>query len=143
MKNNTPNNIIINKDPSKKTKNDQNKDKTINQLKSSSQEEQKILEDNELFNKTKINSFLDLVSLCTSKKEIELKYELENNVNLVNFSQGIIEIAFNENLDKEFIKDLSNKLYEWTKKRWIIAFSKKKGEPSKKSWQYKIKLASG
>ena len=53
------------------------------------------------------------------------------NVNLVNFSQGIIEIAFNENLDKEFIKDLSNKLYEWTKKRWIITLSKNKGALSK------------
>ena len=88
----------------KKTKKDQNKYKTINQLKSSSQEEQKILEDNKLFNKTKINSFLDLVSLCTSKKEIELKYELENNVNLVSFRNKNIEISFNENLNKNFIK---------------------------------------
>jgi len=79
-----------------------------------------------------INSFEELVNLCIEKKEIKLKYELETNVNLVTFVQGRIEIAFNENLDKEFIKDLSNKLYEWTGLRWIISLSKKKGLVSKK-----------
>ena len=120
-------NNIIDKDPLKKTKNDQNKDKTINQLKFSSQEEQKILEDKELSNKTKINSFLDLVSLCTSKKEIKLKYELENNVNLISFRNSNIEISFNENLDKNFIKNLTSKLLDWTGERWIISLSKKTG----------------
>ena len=66
------------------------------------------------------------------KKEIKLKYELESNVNLVTFDYGRIEIAFNENLDKDFIKELSNKLYEWTNKRWIISLSKKKGLITKK-----------
>ena len=57
---------------------------------------------------------------------------METNVNLVSFSDCRIEIAFNENLDKNFIKDLSNKLYEWTNKRWIISLSKKEGLISKK-----------
>ena len=65
--------------------------------------------------------------MCINKKEIKLKYELEFNVNLVTFIEGRIEIAFNENLDKNFIKELSNKLYEWTNKRWIISLTKKKG----------------
>ena len=43
-----------------------------------------------------------------------------------------MEISFNEKLDKEFIKNLSAKLYEWTNNRWIISLSKKTGEPSKK-----------
>jgi len=33
---------------------------------------------------------------------------------------------------KDFIKELSNKLYEWTNKRWIILLSKKKGLITKK-----------
>ena len=48
------------------------------------------------------------------------------------FDEGRIEIAFNENLDKDFIKELSTKLYEWTDKRWIISLSKKTGLISKK-----------
>ena len=33
-------------------------------------------------------------------------------------------------LDKNFVKDLSLKLYEWTGERWIITFSKIKGKIS-------------
>ena len=41
-----------------------------------------------------------------------------------------MEISFNDNLDKNFVKDLSLKLFEWTGERWIITFSKTKGEIS-------------
>ncbi len=77
-----------------------------------------------------INSFKDLIKVCNSKKEMKLKYELENNFNLVRFEKQRIEISFNDNLDKEFVKNLSTKLFEWTNERWIISFSKNKGEIS-------------
>ena len=64
------------------------------------------------------------------KKEIKLRYELENNVNLVSFEKNRIEISFNDSLDKNFVKDLSLKLFEWTNERWIITFSKIKGNIS-------------
>ena len=64
------------------------------------------------------------------KKEIKLKYELEKNVNLVKFEKNRIEISFNESLDKDFVKNLSSKLFEWTDERWIITFSKLKGQMS-------------
>ena len=70
-----------------------------------------------------------------SKKEIKLKYELEKNVNLVKFEKNRIEISFNDNLDKDFVKDLSSKLFEWTDERWIITFSKSKGDMSIKEKQ--------
>ena len=88
---------------------------------------------------TLINSFDDLLEACTEKKEIKLKYELEKNVNLVSFENQRIEISFNEDLDKEFIKNLSSKLYEWTNNRWIITLSKLKGEPSKKEKEMNLK----
>ena len=69
------------------------------------------------------------------KKEIKLKYELEKNVNLVKFENNRIEISFNESLDKDFVKDLSSKLFEWTDERWIITFSKSKGKMSVKEKQ--------
>ena len=101
----------------------------VNQLKSSSQEKQKkILEDNKSINNLEIKSFNDLVDICNSKKEVELKYELETNVNLINFKNGYIEISFNENLKKDFVKILSSKLYEWTNTRWIISLSQNKGQ---------------
>ena len=57
-----------------------------------------------------------------------MKYELETNVNLINFKNGYIEISFNENLKKDFVKILSSKLYEWTNTRWIISLSQNKGQ---------------
>ena len=69
---------------------------------------------------------------------MKLRYELEKNVNLVSFEKNRIEISFNDNLDKNFVKDLSLKLFEWTNERWIISFSKTKGEKSvKEQEQYK------
>ena len=105
---------------------------TVNQIKNVSQEDK--VDPKLKINKKKseINSFQELVNLCNQKKEIKLKYELETNVNLVSFEDGRIEIAFNENLDKDFIKELSNKLLEWTNTRWIISLSQKKGEISLK-----------
>ena len=79
-----------------------------------------------------IQSFDELIEICNKNKELKLKYELETNVNLVRFENQLIEISFNENLDKNFVKDLSEKLFDWTSKRWIITFSKKKGMISKK-----------
>ena len=110
------------------------KNKTISQIKNISQEETTRPKNqiNEKKRSTEINSFDELINICNQKKEIKLRYELETNVNLVNFEKQRIEISFNENLDKNFVKDLSTKLFDWTNQRWIITLSKKNGEPTKK-----------
>ena len=107
--------------------------KIIDQIKNISQEEKKNPEiQNEVKAeiKTQINSFDELIAICTSKRELKLKFELEKNVNLVKFEKNRIEISFNDSLDKDFVKDLSTKLFEWTKERWIITLSKSKGDLS-------------
>ncbi len=76
----------------------------------------------------KISSFEELILLSARKKEIQLKYDLENNVNLIKFSEGKIDISFNENLDKNFVRNLSKKLLEWTGTRWVITLTKKIGK---------------
>ena len=127
-------NVHIKQDEKKLETKIQKKQDPINQIKSVVQE--KSLDDIET-NKIKtknisIKSFSDLIDLCNVKKEVKLKYELENNVNLVSFEHGRIEISINEKLEKDFIKILSAKLLEWTKERWMITLSKKTGEKSKK-----------
>ena len=110
------------------------KNKTISQIKNFSQEEtlksESKIEINSKINE--IKNFEELIMLCNTKKELKLKYELETNVSLVSFVENRIEISFNENLDKNFVKELSLKLYDWTGKRWIITFSKEIGQLSKK-----------
>ena len=118
------------------------KNKPIGQIKNVFQEkqsEQNIKKQDSLPINVQITSFDDLLYTCNFKKEIKLKYELENNVNLVSFENQRIEISFNEALDKEFIKISSSKLFEWTGNRWIITLSKKQGELSKKEKEINIK----
>ena len=71
-----------------------------------------------------ITNFQSLIDKANIEKEIELKYDLERNVKLVSFTQGKIDISFNEKLNKNFIKNLTEKLIKWTGKRWIISLSK-------------------
>ncbi len=121
-------NPVINKEI-----NDQSK--PINQIKNIYQEEKSKPEIHKEIKSEKkifINSLEKLIQTCVDKKEIKLKYELEKNVNLVKFEKNIIEISFNENLDKNFVKELSSKLFEWTGERWMISFSQLKGEVSMK-----------
>ena len=70
----------------------------------------------------------DIVKLADEENEIELKYDLERNVKLVSFNKGKIDISFNEKLNKNFIKILTERLYKWTGERWIISLNKKIGE---------------
>ncbi len=134
-------NSSINNDLSKSEKNNfEEKDKsfnlkseTISQIKNITQEKKNKPNPQEEIKAEKnnlIKSFDELLKICTEKKEMKLKYELEKNVNLVRFEKNRIEISFNEHLDKNFVKDLSSKLLEWTNERWIITFSKDKGEVS-------------
>ena len=74
--------------------------------------------------KIKITSFQDLINLANKQKEIELKYDLERNVKLVSFNRGKIDISFNEKLNINFIRNLTEKLLSWTGERWIISLSK-------------------
>ncbi len=125
-------------------KNTENKisSKTINQIKNIAQEEKskpEVQKEIKAENKLDINFFEDLIDLCSKKKEIKLKYELEKNVNLVKFEKNRIEISFNDSLDKNFVKDLSLKLFEWTGERWIITFSKLKGQISVKDKEKNFK----
>ena len=118
--------------------------KIINQIKNTSQTSKvdphkELKTFSEVLKKIEIKSFNNLIEICNDKKEIKLKYELENNVNLVKFENLRIEISFNEKLDKNFIKDLTSRLYDWTGERWIITLSKVEGEISHKEKLIKTK----
>ena len=130
--NNTP--VVLN-DNNKKISNDENQINKIskNQIKNMSQAKpilsslkEKNLASNAIMEK--VSSFQALIDLSSKKKEIHLKYDLERNVNLIKFSEGKIDISFNQNLDKNFVRNLSEKLHEWTGNRWVITLSKKMGQ---------------
>ena len=98
-----------------------------NQLKSTDQiktNPTSSLEAKKEISKIKISSFQDLIDQANKEREIQLKFDLERNVKLVSFEKGKIDISFNDKLNKHFIKNLSEKLHNWTGERWIISLSK-------------------
>ena len=132
LKTNGQNSKIETHTENKKEENDliKNKD-AINQMKNIVQEKKlnpPKIEVDKVKKEPQLLNLNDLIELCQLKKELQLRYELETNVNLVKFEDGRIEISFNEKLEKNFIKNLTAKLLEWTNKRWIISLSKKEGD---------------
>ncbi len=100
--------------------------KNTDQIRTSLKEQPKQLKETQI--KAKINAFEEIVQLANQENEIELKYDLERNVKLVSFKNGSIDISFNEKLNKNFTKILTEKLFSWTGERWIISLNKKIGE---------------
>ena len=74
-----------------------------------------------------INSFEKIIDIAGQNKNLILKKFLQEDVRLVSFESGHIDINVNEG-NEEIIKDLIAKLYEWTEQRWIINVSTKRGE---------------
>ena len=128
----TENNVNLKKNLIDENENQENLDNNFstqvkNQLKSTEQikakPEKKLIADG-VNTKIEIKNFQDLIDLANKEKEVELKFDLERNVKLVSFNRGKIDISFNEKLNKNFIKNLSEKLLSWTGERWIISLSK-------------------
>ena len=129
------NNIKIN---NLKPSNEESKNliKSLDQIKNISQEKkEEQIKSKPLINNSdsilEIKNFEELIYICSKEKEIKLKFDLEKNVRLVKFENGLIEVESSNNFDKDFIKNLSQKLLEWTNQRWIITLSKLKGIPTK------------
>ena len=76
---------------------------------------------------TTINSYEKIIDIAGQNKNLILKKFLQEDVRLVSFESGHIDINVNEG-NEEIIKDLIAKLYEWTEQRWIINVSTKRGE---------------
>jgi DNA polymerase-3 subunit gamma/tau len=121
--------FFINKDKEEDKEEDKEMAKTSkDQIKNIVQVKPALSTNIKQFNVQKITSIEDLISISSQKKEIQLKYDLENNVNLIKFSEGKIDISFNENLDKNFVRSLSERLLVWTGNRWVITLSKEVGQ---------------
>jgi len=83
---------------------------------------------NSIDSKYQIKNFDELIHVVNKEKEVELRFDLERNVKLVSFENKKIDISFNEKLNKNFIKNLTEKLLRWTGDRWIISLSKIEGK---------------
>ena len=116
----TPEEIIKNIDS-----NDKGKKKNI--IKQSTKEETLSKKNENIASSIRIHSFKDIIEVAGKNKNLILKKFLQEDVRLVSFEVGHIDINV-ESGNEEIIKDLIAKLYEWTDQRWIINVSMKKGD---------------
>ena len=87
-------------------------------------QQEKIIEET---SDTNPKSFEDIIELVRLKKNIRLQYDLENNVSLVSFEKGKIELNI-LNSDEKILFTLSSKLQEWTKEKWLVVSSSSEGQ---------------
>ena len=116
----TPEEIIKNIDS-----NDKSKKKNI--TKQSTKEESLSHKNENKTSSSRIHSFEDIIEVAGKNKNLILKKFLQEDVRLVSFEIGHIDINV-ESGNEDIIKDLIAKLYEWTNQRWIINVSMKKGD---------------
>ncbi len=77
--------------------------------------------------KNKIDNFAQMVELFKKNGEILLHSWLINEVRLVKYAFGQVEVNLSDSLPANFTQRLSNCLNDWTKTRWMIVVSKEKG----------------
>ena len=80
-----------------------------------------------------INSFADLVTLASDKRDIQTKLALERDVRLVRCEDGTLEIALEPHAPKTLVNDLSRKLQLWTGRSWMVGISREVAAPTLKS----------
>jgi DNA polymerase III subunit gamma/tau len=74
-----------------------------------------------------LKSFEDVVALAEAKRDLKLKHALLEQVRLVHFKAGNIEINPLPQAPRELGQDLMRKLKAWTGRVWIVAVSDEKG----------------
>ncbi|TCT08831.1 DNA polymerase III tau subunit [Tepidamorphus gemmatus] len=75
-------------------------------------------------------SLSDVVALAAAKRDIKLQTALERFVRIVRFEPGRIELSLADGAASDLVHDLSQKLSEWTGRRWVVAVSRAVGEPT-------------
>jgi DNA polymerase-3 subunit gamma/tau len=78
----------------------------------------------------RITTFPQLVALAGEKRDIQAKRALENDMRLVRFEDGRLEVALERVAARGLVNDLSRKLEQWTGRRWTVVVSNEAGQPT-------------
>jgi len=79
--------------------------------------------------KLELSSFEDVVALAEAKRDLKLKHALTEQVRLVRFKPGTIEINPLPHARRELGQDLMRKLKAWTGRVWMVAVCDEEGSP--------------
>ncbi len=68
----------------------------------------------------RLAGFEDVVALAGEMRDLQIKRALENDVRLVRFEDGRIEIALERSAPRGLANDLSSRLQQWTGRPWMV-----------------------
>ncbi len=68
-------------------------------------------------------TYSELVALARENRDLALKHALENDLRLINFEVGHIEVSLSDNVNPSIIATLSGQLKKWTGRNWLITVS--------------------
>ena len=77
-----------------------------------------------------LESFEDVVALFSEHREVLLRAQLHNNVHLVRFEPGRLELRPDEHAQPNLANRVSSLLSEWTDSRWVVTISAEQGAPT-------------
>jgi DNA polymerase-3 subunit gamma/tau len=77
-----------------------------------------------------LDSFAAVVALLGERREAILQAHLRNNVHLVRFEPGRIELRPDEHAPRTLANRLGALLSDWTGRRWVVSISGEPGEPT-------------
>ncbi len=75
-----------------------------------------------------LESFTQVLELCSRKRDARLRVHLEENVSLISFAPGHIEIFPLPDAPKGLAGELGGKLSEWTGARWVVSVGPAMGD---------------
>ena len=77
----------------------------------------------------RFTSFEDIVGYAAQLRDIKLKIALEEQVELVKFGPGFLELHSLDGAPRNLATDLARKLQSWSGERWIVSLSEERGMP--------------
>ena len=75
-------------------------------------------------------SFLDVLELFETNREVGIKTQLYNFVHLVKFEPGRIEFRPTEHAPRDLASRTMKFLEQWTGARWVVTISQERGDPT-------------
>ena len=79
---------------------------------------------------TSLNSFEELLAFLEARRDVKLLTDVERHFRLVSFEDGRLEVNLTDNTPKKLVGLLSQKLSQWTGRRWVVIVSGEEGAPT-------------
>ena len=74
-----------------------------------------------------VKSIADLIALADQNRDMRLKVMLKQYVRPVRIEDGKLDVALTGDAPRTLLNDLSNRLQDWTGRRWVVSLSREEG----------------